>query len=387
MPPRVAGAPSAQQVYNRLADLLLVAAHEPSAALAGVQQRVRKNVPTVVNLKSDTLSCMREAEFACADVADCHVIARTMTGGGPAAMQRMLARLAAAKPHIPSLRAAKDVKPTAQGSAEGVQSRSAAADHRAHSALHTLAAKGVQARSAATDPHSPGDAEAAAPRTAEAAMLPRVAVGGGEDADEEVRACSGNAGSGNDLPQSSPRARPASDCSERVGGSWDMVDRGRAQAEVEGMARKEGADVVRGGGGAAGAGRVVDAAGVSSADVASAASSGDVAAAASSADVAGAATADRAAFRRALTGPEALLAFINEGVEDGAEDAHMGDAQTSMSSRLLRLISPPRLVWQSKQTLQKKEPGASSDFPCGDGGGNKIGDKQRLRLEAWLDDN
>ncbi|CAI5987610.1 unnamed protein product [Closterium sp. NIES-65] len=172
-------------------------------------------------------------------------------------------------------------------------------------------------------------------------------------------------------------------------GGGGVAGEGGTTAEGEGMARREGVDVVERGGVGGGAVEVVVSAAASLADdVAAVASSSDVASMGSGADVAGArvAVADRAGVRRALTGPAALLAFINDGAEDTAEDASIGaattgDAQASISSRLLRLISPPSLLWQSQQPLRKKE-GGSSELP----NGNRIGEEQRLRLEAWLDD-
>ncbi|CAI5506999.1 unnamed protein product [Closterium sp. Naga37s-1] len=555
MPPRVAEAPSAQQVHARLADLLLLAAHEPSAALTGMQQRVHTAVPTLVALKvgtrvggargacmgvcqrkgdrishtlpcssacmqaylaphgsqgnhsapsphsppspphppppppsppirlhpptvfpiapnqADTLTCSREAEFASADVADCHVIARCMTAGGPASLQRMLARLAAAKPLLPSLRGAKDVPPRplpsvrtatdTQGAAKGTPVPQQ--QHGAHAAAAAAACAGSAAClldssqlepqpgrarlevQAGSGPRTAADAGACCNKhSAEGDASPRAAGGEGQGEGEGVRSGGGDgvqavgsekdaAGvSAPDVPRqegagpavmgggrlvglgsaSDQAAREQS--GERVSGSGggdrsreEVVDGGEggglrkgegeggvageggAGAEAEWVARGKRANAVGRGGAGGGAVEVVVSASASlTDDVAAVASSSDVASMGSGADVAEArvAVADRAGVRRALMGPAALLAFINDGAEDTAEDASIGaattgDAQTSISSRLLRLISPPSLLWQSQQPLRKKE-GGSSELPHG----NKIGEEQRLRLEAWLDD-
>ncbi|CAI5487322.1 unnamed protein product [Closterium sp. Naga37s-1] len=488
-------------LHARLADLLLLAAHEPSAALAGVQQRVHGNVPSLVALKAETLACSREAEFAGADVADCHVIARSMTAGGPASVQRMLARLAAAKPLLPSLRGAKDVAPrplpsvragtdvsggrqeelTFESTQKNVAPRplpsvragtDASGGRQEHVAGNHLQPVLPSLRAENDVPPGPlragaeaycrSGAESNATLTAaEGDALPVPRAGGGEGVDEGVRAggddstaevCSGRAEGryradtagmpaaavpqGGEMPvgevarkegagagvvgggrlvglgsASDQAARKQSN--ERVSGIGggegsreEVVDGGEGsglrkgeggggvegeggtRAEEEGMDRGKGGNAVERGGAGGGVVEVVFSAAASRTDdVAAVASSSDVASMSSGADVAGArvAVADRAGVRRALTGPAALLAFINDGAEDTAEDASIGaattgDAQTSISSRLLRLISPPSLLWQSQQPLRKKE-GGSSELP----NGNRIGEEQRLRLEAWLD--
>ncbi|CAI5476969.1 unnamed protein product [Closterium sp. Yama58-4] len=331
-------APHEPTLHARLADLLLLAAHEPSAALAGVQQRVHGNVPALVALKADTLACSREAEFAGADVADCHVIARSMTAGGPASLQRMLARLAAAKPLLPSLRGAKDVPPRPLPSVRvGVDVSGGRQENAAGKHLQPLL---PSLRGANDVP--PGPLRAGAEAEGAAAL----------------RAAEGHA-----LPHA---------------GGADAVERGGARGGAVEVAT------------CATASCTVDVPAVApSADVAAVTPSAEIAADAPSADVAGERVADRAAVRRAVTVPAALLAFINDGAEDSAEDAVIGaastgDAQTSISSRLFRLISPPGLLWQSQQPLRIKED--ISEVAHGAAGGNWIRDEQRLRLEVWLDE-
>ncbi|CAI5518178.1 unnamed protein product [Closterium sp. Naga37s-1] len=467
--------PPLPAVHARLADLLLLAAHEPSAALAGVQQRVHAAVPTLVALKADTLTCSREAEFAGADMADCHVIAHSMTAGGPASLQRMLARLAAAKPLLPSLRGAKDVPPpslhTARAARDLSHTRALPSEGGALSRAAGGAVTGVTGEvegvragsgvgvptgsservgganeadlpvmSAFDMPHTEGAeaaCEAAAPLVSAPHEVPRTEGVGPEAAGRLV-----GLGSASDKAAREQSDERASESGGGDGSREEVVDGGEGgglmkgegeggvageggtRAEEDGMARGKGGNAVERGGAGGGVVEVVFSAAASRTDdVAAVASSSDVASMGSGADVAGArvAVADRAGVRRALMGPAALLAFINDGAEDTAEDASIGaattgDAQTSyhpphhshlschvlppyipltssllsslacpatpsISSRLLRLISPPSLLWQSQQPLRKKA-GGSSELPHG----NKIGEEQRLRLEAWLDD-
>ncbi|CAI5980540.1 unnamed protein product [Closterium sp. NIES-65] len=369
-----------------------------------------------------------------------------MTAGGPASLQRMLARLAAAKPLLPSLRGAKDVAAVPvgqrQGQGQGVgkdmapllpslrgfkdvpppslpsaraardlsHARALPSEGGALSRAAGGAVTGVAGVAGEVDGVRGGSGDGAPTGSSER-------VGGGYEADLPVMSAS-------DMPHTegaqaacevdtplvsahevarSERAGPeTAGRLEGLGRANDSAAReqsdervlwsggeGGTTAEGEGMARREGVDVVERGGVGGGAVEVVVSAAASLADdVAAVASSSDVASMGSGADVAGArvAVADRAGVRRALTGPAALLAFINDGAEDTAEDASIGaattgDAQASISSRLLRLISPPSLLWQSQQPLRKKE-GGSSELP----NGNRIGEEQRLRLEAWLDD-
>ncbi|CAI5999107.1 unnamed protein product [Closterium sp. NIES-64] len=434
-----------------------------------------------------------------------------MTAGGPASLQRMLARLAAAKPLLPSLRGAKDVAAVPvgqrQGQGQGVGKDMAPFESTQKSQgvgkdmapfESTQKSQGVGKDMAPLLPSLRGFKDVPPPSLpsaraardlSHARALPSEggalscaaggAVTGVAGVAGEVDGVRGGSGDGAptacevDTPlvsahevARSERAGPetagrleglgrANDSAareqsdERVlwsgggeGSKEEVVDGGEGSglrkgeggggvageggttAEGEGMARREGVDVVERGGVGGGAVEVVVSAAASLADdVAAVASSSDVASMGSGADVAGArvAVADRAGVRRALTGPAALLAFINDGAEDTAEDASIGAATTgdaqasyhpphhshlsclalppyiplpssllsslacsaspSISSRLLRLISPPSLLWQSQQPLRKKE-GGSSELP----NGNRIGEEQRLRLEAWLDD-
>ncbi|CAI7776932.1 unnamed protein product [Closterium sp. NIES-53] len=411
---------------------------------------IRLHPPTVFPIapnQADTLTCSREAEFASADVADCHIIARCMTAGGPASLQRMLARLAAAKPLLPSLRGAKDVPPRplpsgrtatdTQGAAKGTPvpqqqhgAPAAAAAACAGSAACLLDSSQLEPQpgrarvevQAGSGPRTAADAGACCNmHSAEGGASPRAAGGEGQGEGEGVRSGGGDGvqavpdgvqavpdgvqavgdgvqavgdgvqavgdgvqavGSGQDaagvaapdVPReegagpavmgggrlvglgsaSDQAAREQS--GERVSGSGggdrrreEVVDGGEgdglrkgegeggvageggAGAEAEWVARGKRANAVGRGGAGGGAVEVVVSASASlTDDVAAVASSSDVASMGSGADVAEArvAVADRAGVRRALTGPAALLAFINDGAEDTTDDASIGAATT-----------------------------------------------------------